>query len=543
MRKVHYLILFVFICFTTLAQHADQLRPLGSNPVLVQIARKKAAERITPPPPFIIKNLKLPFLDDFSKPSPVPDTNLWQNGGVYTNYTYPLNPHTLGVATFDGLDGAGLPYNPLAAPFLSYPADTLTSWFIKLGSYSPIDSIYFSFYWQAGGLGTYPKTNDSIILEFSNGTTWNRMWYQLGYAPLPSDTGFHYVAVPVTDPQYFINGFQFRFRSYACTAGNLDHWNIDEVYMNILRNYAYTDTTQQDVSFVYESPSLINNYRNEPWEQFIATDIKTKDTILERNNDSIAKNSSFNLTITGPTAPFNYTAGSFNFPSFYSVGYNNVTAAVDVPVSFPFTTLSGPAAWNITYMLSSSPDFDNWNDTLRYAQTFSNYYAYDDGTAEAAYSILGSGPPVSIACQYTLNKPDTLLGVYLFFNYVLANTRSYIFRLGLWGDGGGQPSATPVYEEDSLYSPVFDSLDQYVYYKFSVPQTVSGTTYVGLVVTSGDSINLGFDLNDNHQNQDFYNIGGVWNYSSYPGTIMMRPVFGNKKFNAVNEVSGSEKPI
>jgi len=89
MRKIHYLLSLIFISFSALAQHADHVYPLATNPALVQIARQKASERITPPPPFIIKTVKLPFLDDFSKPSPVPDTNLWINGGVYANFTYP----------------------------------------------------------------------------------------------------------------------------------------------------------------------------------------------------------------------------------------------------------------------------------------------------------------------------------------------------------------------------------------------------------------------------------------------------------------------
>src|ERR1700727_1979288 len=126
MHKVNYLFLFILIPLSAFSQgHSDHLSPLGTNPALVKLTRQNAANRITPPPPHPIKVLKLPFLDDFSKPSTFPDTAIWINGGVFTNYTYPTSPHTLGVATFDGVNSYGLPYDPSASAYGSYPADTL----------------------------------------------------------------------------------------------------------------------------------------------------------------------------------------------------------------------------------------------------------------------------------------------------------------------------------------------------------------------------------------------------------------------------------
>jgi len=545
MHKVNYFLLFIFVPFCIHAQvHFDHLSPLGTNPVLVQIAKQNTVNRITPPPPNPIKVLKLPFLDDFSKPSPFPDTALWINGGVFTNYTYPICPHTLGVATFDGVNSYGLPYNPEAASNGSYPADTLTSQYIGLGSYAPADSVYFSFYWEAGGLGSYPKTNDSLVLEFSNGKTWTEVWYQLGYEPAPPDTGFHYVLIPVASEQYFLNAFQFRFRSYACTAGNLDHWHIDEVYLNQFRSY--TDTSQSDIAFVYESPSMLTNYEYEPWEQFESTDLKSSVFIYERNNNTVALNTLYKDTIIGPAPNLNsgYSGGVNNFQPFYTNGYNSYTPQCQPPLNFIYSAPTGPATWAITYEMTASPDFDPWNDTLRFAQTFSNFYAYDDGTAEANYSVIPfNSTPTQLAEQITLNKKDTLLGIQMFFNYVLANTRGYIFRLAVWADAAGQPANNPIMEDSTLYSPDYTSLDQFTYYKFKYPPTVSGIIYVGIVTTSGDSINIGYDMNNDHENQVFYNVGYGWNYSSFTGSIMMRPVFGNKLFNAINEVSAEKSDL
>ena len=57
----------------------------------------------------------LPFKEDFSKDNfpGNPDGNpvLWENTAAYLNETFPVNPPTIGVITFDGLDEIGYPYD------------------------------------------------------------------------------------------------------------------------------------------------------------------------------------------------------------------------------------------------------------------------------------------------------------------------------------------------------------------------------------------------------------------------------------------------
>ncbi|HXB11940.1 MAG TPA: hypothetical protein VNZ45_08150, partial [Bacteroidia bacterium] len=314
MLRLKYLFLFFFISAYAIAQeHRDHITTLSCNPVLANKARQSQRKyhKITPPPnpPVIVTHL--PFLDDFSRPGPYPDPTKWQNNNVFVNYDFPICPHTLGVATFDGVNSMGMPYDP-SCPLGAYqPADTLTSQLIDLGNYILVgDSIYFSFYWQAGGLGSAPQTNDSLILEFFNGQTWNEVWFHLGYTPYAPDTGFHLVMLSLNkvedsikdiynlpDSLYFISGFQFRFRNYANTSGNLDHWHIDEVYMNKFRSSL--DTVQNNVSFVYESPSLLQNYEFMPWEQLASTnDLKLNFTAPNRNNDTVLINSTYQYSIT-----------------------------------------------------------------------------------------------------------------------------------------------------------------------------------------------------------------------------------------------------
>ena len=81
------------------------------------------------------------------------------------------------------------------------------------------------------------------------------------------------------------------------------------------------------------------------------------------------------------------------------------------------------------------------NDTCVFEQKFYNYYAYDDGTAEAGYCLLSSegNPESSVAVQFTLAQPDTLRCVRMWFNSVLNDENVDYFTLKVWGDNDGQP--------------------------------------------------------------------------------------------------------
>ncbi|HRP59618.1 MAG TPA: hypothetical protein PK833_04935, partial [Vicingus sp.] len=61
-------------------------------------------------------------------------------------------------------------------------------------------------------------------------------------------------------------------------------------------------------------------------------------------------------------------------------------------------------------------DFNIKNDTVVSYQVFSNYYSYDDGSAEAGYGIEGVG--AKLANQFTIKKSDTLVGIRIYFNPV-----------------------------------------------------------------------------------------------------------------------------
>jgi len=577
MYKITRLVLLFILPLSLAAQqldpgHHDHLAPLHSNPVVMQAAKQLAAQ------PHIKKAMSmsmdtLPFLDDFSKPGPYPDTGHWVDRNVYVNYNMAVCPYTLGVATFDGLDSVGLPYKPALSPYGADTADFLTSkpinWALpkpKVGNYTLNDSIYFSFYYQAGSyfgvdgngrssLGYFPNTNDTLQLQFraAGQLNWHTVWAHEGYTPTAdTDTVFHRVMIPFdsTKLAYMTSGFQFRFMNYSSPAG-ADHWSIDEVYLNAHRSYA--DTTQNDVTFVYDAPSMLANYTAEPWEQYQLTDWRsTPMHLFERNNKASAGgnptshnivNETYNYTInTAPTTT--YLGGAYNLWPFVDSGYNKYPQHADPALktlNFP-ASLTGPTTFTITHSLQNLGDFDLWNDTLRFNQVFDNYYAYDNGCPEAAYyvngynSVGGGTVPFYQAFQFSLNKADTIFGMQIYIDYDWVNAKNYTFKLIVWNDKGGAPGDT-VYVDDTIQNPIYpaDGIDQFAVYKFRKPKSMpAGKFYVGWELTQGDSINIGFEFNQNHQNQIFYCENPyakplVWYNSTYNGTAMVRPLVGSPK--------------
>ena len=279
MRKVWFVILMFSI---PVLQAQEKIYVLESNPLL-QIKQKKFSKTN------ISSTLNLPFLDDFSYKSYFPDNLLWEDSAVFVNRSYPINPVTIGVATFDGLNAKGIPYD-ISASMQGKRADSLTSRPINLDSLS---SAYLIFYYRAGGLGDNPQPEDSLVLEFLAGVDslglpiWKHIW-SVSVDSIQED--FQRVEILIVDTSYLHDTFQFRFRNYATLSGNYDHWHID--YVKVDEYSAGQIPDLNDVAFVYENPKLLKRYREMPLVQYqenTAGELRdTLDIILRNNNAGLS---------------------------------------------------------------------------------------------------------------------------------------------------------------------------------------------------------------------------------------------------------------
>lgn len=541
-------------------QHDDRLGPLKANRALVNYTRQMKQSHVGHQ--HLLSDsimAKLPFLDDFSHGGPYPNDSLWMDQAAYINNTYGVWPPTIGVATLDGVNNEGQPYDPSCPPGGSEPADSLTSRPIDLTydytsrqhNLKGGDSVYLSFYWQAGGRGLAPQTSDTLLLQIrTSSVPWTTVWYHLGYSPNPyTDSGFHVAMIPLLDTMHasldsgvkieaFDPHFQFRFKNYACTSADADQWNIDEVRLDEHRTYK--DTFMNDIAFVYQSNGILANYRYMPWEQFTANDIADTFYTMQRNNiPTSPKQISDTLKI--PAGNFLYGATDNVNQDTLGAGASTSPGLTRIPLKarYTYTPLAGPTDIELTQFFTFRGDAIPSNDTLRFKQIFSNYYAYDDSTAETSYFINAVAPPVYLAEQITLNKPDTLWGLELYFDYMFVDPANYNMILAVWDNTG--PNGSPgnlIYENNdtNVTAPrVSDTLNGFTYYPYisSHPLVFSAgqTIYVGWVQTNGDSLNIGFDRNTNSENKIFYwdntYPDGDWQIASFQGSLMMRPVFGS----------------
>jgi len=335
---------------------------------------------------------------------------------------------------------------------------------------------------------------------------------------------------------FFTNNFQFRFINLASGYGDVDIWNLDYVLLNNHRSP--NDTTMPDMAFVNEPQSLLKNYSSMPWTHYCADDtaqMGTQYQVTLRNNDALNQIVCFTTTIDDGTSTL------YTFPLSGSSCYNilsqqdtTVTALINLgnPANFFFPPSPGDwAQFNVKHFINPhlSQDTILSNDTLRYLQRFTDYYSYDDGTAEEGYGVWGYG--AELAMQFNTTKDDTLRGVYMFFNQMVTNVHLDLFALTIWSNiqvnGSGATVLHSMYDLTTLYDT---GLDAFHYYELDTPQFIpKGTFYAGWVQdpTYEDLLNIGLDMNTNWDSTRlFYNTNGTWYASELPGTVMIRPVFG-----------------
>lgn len=512
---------------------------LQMNPVLIQHALDFPAFKMAS----ANDTVNLPFKDDFSYASVYPDTSLWTDNYVFINRTYPVAPPSIGVATFDGLNANGYPYNFSAGANSSAEADKLTSKFIRLGSpLTPADSVYLSFYYQATGRGNDPETLDSLILQFYTITGgWTNVWGRRGYSPSSIDTGFHLVMVPITALSYFTNTFRFRFVNHATLSGNLDHWHVDYVYLNSARTK--NDTIFNDVAFVYNPTTFLKNYQQMPWEQYTTGERADSLSIFIRNNSSSAMSVIYKDTLFDNTfAPvWNYDGGSCNVNPFVSSGYAGCISHKRPAINYNFSAMSDTISYTAEHLISASGDSHAQNNYVSFKQQFYNYYAIDDGTTESGYGLTANNS--TFAYKITLNAPDTLRAFQLFFNPIQTSVVSYPMRFAVWSNSSGYPGA--LIKKDSIIYPSYStSINEFITYNFDTvnPLVLSpGTYFFGWIQHTSNVLNVGLDKNTSSTGKAFYNIGTGWQLSSIQGSVMLRPVFGKKLVpNGINNTNSIE---
>jgi len=490
----------------------------------------------------------LPFFDDFSVHSVWPNQERWIDSSTFVNFNFGINPPTVGMVTFDGLDKRGNPYDNTNANANGL-CDELTSMPLNLFQdenglpYNPSDSIFLVFYYERKGRGDNPEASDSLVLQFLDplAQQWESVWQ--GTGSTAGDTVFSKVKISIVDPIYRQNGFRFRFRNYGSKTGMLDLWHVDYVS---LRKFLPPDYENiRDYAFVYEGTSLLNNYSALPWKHYSFLNaaqqlafMKSSAALTLRNNNDPAP---FPVKVAG-TVFDQYGDAT---PIVGGGGLNNIViplnqnlvppSSLDPAYFFQDTTSGDHATFTAVYEIgttSGSGVVDDYpeNDSLRYVQDFYNYYAYDDGTAELGYGVNGVG--ASVAYKFDIIKGDTLRAINIFFAQLGLSVTNQVFRLAIWAGGSGGPIGAPVFQQFNQTPNYTDSINGFYTYNVTPVYVPAGTWFFGFIQNNSVLLNLGLDVNTPADpSRKFINTTGSWTNSQLPGMWMIRPVFSPSIIN------------
>ncbi|HUH74117.1 MAG TPA: T9SS type A sorting domain-containing protein [Chitinophagales bacterium] len=529
----------------------ERLSTLPSNPLLKNTTSNYSSKR---------QALSLPFADDFNQNSYFPDNSRWADNDVFINNNYPKSPPTIGVATFDGLNSSGEPYDSYNNSFGK--ADQLTSLPLDLSSYQESDNIYLSFYWQAGGFGELPESSrDYLIVEFLNT---NQKWEQvLRINPTDTVNQFKQEFIKVR-AEFLSDQFQFRWVAFGNLAGSTDHWHIDYILLDRNRNPEF-ESSVSDVAYSSGNGGYFKNYYQMPFKHFLPEYLKDTISVKVKNNflntvdivDNFqVKNLSNGQIISTYNGPSIDIASRETLTYFYpALDLSSVTPTSDtteLEVRYYFQTSSE----------NNSPAFVKANNELKEKITFANAFAYDDGSAERAYR-LENYTEGKIAVKFHASVMDTLRAIRIHFPYFpnyTNTTDNPFFNVAVYKslDSITGENDEVIYKEllvqkEDFNVPADEIFNGFAYYTFKPELNdgkdyllVDGDFYLAIEHEKFNDVDLGFDLNQAHPTEMWYNVGYGWYSSQYPGSIMMNAIMGKAlggKYTSINENSNQNHSI
>lgn len=554
MTRLPIILLSVFAILGLELIAQEQVKPLRTN---AEQAMRNQLERSFPERTGRGSgSISLPFFDDFSTWSlPTSDPEIpvelqrWVDNSAYINCNFPILPPTIGVATLDGLDATGYPYSFVTDS--QGPADTLTSIPINLAPYDPDDAVYLYFAYQGGGLGNDPEPQDSLIVEFlaplGGDDPWVKVWSVAGSEMID----FADVFLPIDDEVFLQDNFQFRFRNKATLTGNLDHWHIDYVFLN--NNIVPESQDFFEVAFASCPNTLLQDYTAMPWTHFLVNPSQFMRTTIQTTQRNLSNNQADNIT-SGFKVDYDGTIWD-NLNSFSNIVvlpnevFTTEYAINSAPNNFIFdsTVNDTCAIFDVSFyqdrigILSDQKIGVPNNDSLVFKQVFENYYAYDDGSAEAAWSLNTAGGRTAV--KYNIADTDTLLGLFIHFSPIQFDNSFENFILRVWDDNNGIPG-DEIGENFNFHQPNYytNGPNVFAYYELDTPVEVGGVIYVGFVQDSDAELNVGLDLNTNTNTTRLYyqlGFGSAWTQSQAPGSVMIRPVFKAGKSGVWNSIDES----
>jgi hypothetical protein len=535
MNKLKYILPLIFLALW-FDMEAQSIRGLEENQIIKKYCSDQGEKMKVVQKASVV--LSLPFFEDFSTSTVVPDPVKWTDQYVFINNSFALDPISINVATLDAIDENGEVYALNNTPTSS---DRLTSRQFDLSSYTyPGDVIRLSFFYQSGGLGETPELTDSLLLELYNpGTSkWSRIWFSIS----DTVTGFQQAIIEIPG-SYYVNGFQFRFRNYTSMSpddvsggegalSNVDCWNIDYIMMNTAPLSAHKEIN--DITLIDIPRNMLDFYETVPWSHLNSAQSITRNLMNFDIRNLMAHGNTLNLGRSYYTRDLS-SGYVENYEEFFEQLPTDTLIRRYDPFFAPFTSNSSTkegAIEVVSYLVTPGSQYKP-NDTSRIVLNFRDAYAYDDGSAEFGFGIEGpSTNGALMAMRFRVYKPDTLRALDMMFNKTRNNFTSDLpFRLCVWKDGGTGPGDLIYMSPEDQFPDFGTGSSPFIRYAIRDQEIIVTDTviYVGWKQLTEEFLNIGYDVNRDNTKRTFFNTSGNWanaQGSILSGTIMTRAVFG-----------------
>lgn len=474
----------------------------------------------------IVQGNTLPFWDDFSAGM---DTLKWSFSGASFSGTIGLNAPSYGAVLMDGVAADGSPYS--LTPTSQGESDTLASkpFDLSLLSGPEQESVYLSFFWQAGGRAELPNENDQLSLQiFSPEGEWMTIWSQFGGAAVDRNA-FSQEIIQVL-PEWQHANFRFRFLTEGRRSGPFDSWLIDYVFLN--SNRTGSDTTYRDRSLTRPNQLRIGEYGayplvllNEDQEVAWSTvqnefyNLEDRFRAMEYSVSILDPATQSSIPINANT-PFNPVPNSLERRAFESRELENIPlpengASLKTVTSLtsgdgPFYTLN--AAGDTTFF--PSVDY-RVNDTVVTDFPLYDYFAYDNGSADYAAGINQRSGELAVK----FNSPAQVYLKGISINFTNPKQANQAVDILVWNN----LEEEPIFRREDLIA-VKEEGQEFLYYSLDTNIQVSGDFFIGYAQYTNDFIHVGLDKINDTADKIYYNVVGEWQQNEeVKGALMIRP--------------------
>lgn len=465
------------------------------------------------------------------------------------------------------VDGGNVDYPDGYNSFNIYKNDTVV---VLTTSGETYDTLVYLNGSKQNSYGRVVDGSDDLAVFFSptlggvNGE-WEQRWSVGGFDnPSEYSEEFEKVSVLFDDPKMFVNGFRFRFINTSSISNDPSHarsigiFNIDQIYID-------TQYVKQpefpDVAFATPMVSLLRDYHTVPYSHYeyrTPVDNVSSFYFTTNNFSSSSRGLVYNIEVEKLYGDFEKQHSSIfetNLPGNISVDdtvhfdlYLNPSRVFAEDVN---STESASFEVKMYFEDDNSEEHASYrhNDTLYYTQSFSNYFAYDDGTAEAGYGVRGESN-MSVGQKFEFYKVDTIREVSFFFNTTPPDPLmpAKRFFLAVWADDDNKPGEL-LYKSPRTISIESVKKELFQTQKFTIEEEgiIDGSEYliiedkvhVGWIQTTDYLMNIGVDLNRKVSSKIYYRFGDVWTKSLVSNPLMIN-LFVGANYTPITSVRSEE---